>query len=574
MDSCCASNTAGDELCHPPDKMDKLDRNFVSLFLQHFLSNSSLDSFEQCLQANHFDTETVNHNLNLCSIVFPEDDDEDVGFVDSYVPSHNQMSPFHYAVYKGRIDLVRFLLDNYEPEIESECTLILDSIPVRGISALWMAVSLTYTELVILLLQYGADINHSTKSQSTPLRVACFDGNHTLVQLLIEQGADVNIPNKFQNTCLMLACYVGNDLIARLLIDANAELDKQALCGATALHFAAQQGHGSILKLLLYHGAKFLPNNSGFTPLFVAAENTQTLIVQQIFAVSNLTTFEERIAACELLGASYATTVDRLGNYNFIQEAFTWLRNAFILRYSANLATDSECNFSDVSDFKLPPEVDSNQIPCVPKPHSEPMATYFSHKECQTLAELELIRNNSMKMLSECFVILERVLGPKNLTLAEALVIRGAEFADIGQFAYSCLLWLRAIQIKINAKVFIGEDCLRFIRVLERMVLERSPYCEYIEQLFLLGIEYYSLRPRLFGYRKLSFRVNFGSSDEFEDFTFNELKRDLSPVLKYNTNLDLWNKLDSDIDSDQVMLSQLYLCTLVAKVSCFSIRSI
>ena len=584
MDPCCASTPCSefnlnhsDTFTHPldyqiqKDFVDKLDEDFVNIFVQHVQANSSIILFEQFFRTNNFDKDTVNQNLNLCSIVFSEEDPDDVTCsVDVLVPNQNQMSPFHYAVYKGHIELVRFLLDHYEPDIESECTLILDQIPVRGISAFWMAVSLTYTELVVLLLEYGADINHSTKSKSTPLRVACFDGKQQIVQLLLEHGADVNIPNKFQNTCLMLTSFLGNETIVQLLVNANADLDRQALCGATALHFAAQQGHGKILKLLLLHGAKFLPNNHGFTPLFVAAENSQTLIVQQIFAIPNLTSFEERITACELLGASFASTQNRLGsnNNNFIEEAYIWLKNAFILRYQANTKTMPCSDYNDEFDyFKLPPDVDPSQIPNIAKStDTESMATYFFHKECLTLAELEFIRSNSMKMLNECFVILERILGPKNLTLAEALVIRGAEFADIGQFAQSCLLWLRAIQIKINAKVFIGEDCLRFIRVLERMVLEQTPCSEYIEQLLLLGIQYYSLRPRLFGYRKMCYTINLGNLDEFEDFTFNDLKRDLSPVLKYNTNLDLWNKLDSDVDSDQVMLSQLYLCSLVAKV--------
>lgn len=386
-----------------------------------------------------------------------------------------------------------------------------------------------------------------------------------MLELLIVHGADVNKPNKFQNTCLMLACHIGNEKFVRMLIEAQADLDRQALCGATAMHFAAQQGHSTIVKMLLYYGAKFQPNNHGFTPLFVAAESTKESVVHQFFAVPNLTTFEERITACELLGASFATTSDRLDDYTFILEAYTWFRNAFMLRYSTNLATDCECSSGDLKDFKLAADIDPNELPNIAKPASmEPISAYFFHRECRTLNELESIKTNAIEMLYECFVILERILGPKNLTLAEALVIRGAEFADIGQFSQACQLWLRAIRIKINAKVFIGEDCLRFIRVLERMIQERTSYIEYIEQLLQLGIDYYTLRPRLFGYRKLCTQINSGNMDDFEDFTFNDLKPDLPPV-KY-TGLDLWNKVDSDLDSDQVMLSQLYLCTFVAKV--------
>lgn len=365
----------------------------------------------------------------------------------------------------------------------------------------------------------------------------------------------------------MLASHLGYEQVARLLIEANADIDKQALCGATALHFAAQQGHNNIVKMLLYHGAKFMVNNNGFTPLYVAAENTKEAVVNQIFAMPNLTTLEERITACELLGASYATTSDRLDDYRFILQSFTWFYNAFMLRYSTNLTTPDSNSASSEAAVNLN-SFEHTQLPKIvkPTPH-EALAVYNFHTECQTLAELKAIKTKPIKMLYECFVILERILGTKNLILAEALVIRGAEFADIGQFGQSCQLWLRAIRIKINAKVFIGEDCLRFIRVLERMIQERTSYHEYIEQLLQLCIEYYTLRPRLSGYRKLCYHVNIGNPDSFDEFTYNDLKRDVTPVLKCNNNLDIWNKLDSDIDSDQVMLSQLYLSTFVAKVS-------
>ncbi len=396
-----------------------------------------------------------------------------------------------------------------------------------------------------------------------------------MVSLLIKHSADVNLPNHFQNTCLMLAAHMGYEEVARLLIEANADIDRQALCGATALHFSAQQGHNNIVKLLLYHGARFMVNNNGFTPLYVAAENTKEAVFNQIIAMPNLTTLEERITACELLGASYATTTDRLDDYRFILQSYTWFYNAFLSRYSNKLSpTEGGSSAgggggggSDTDVNNGANAFEHSELPKIAKPTpSEALPAYNYHRECQTLAELKAIKSNQIRMLFECFVILERILGTKSLILAEALVIRGAEFADVGQFGQSCLLWLRAIRIKLNAKVFIGEDYLRFIRVLERMIQERIAYHEYIEQLLELCIEYYTLRPRLSGYRKLCYRVNVGNPDAFDEFTYNELKRDVTPVLKCNNNLDLWNKLDSDVDSDQVLLATLYLSTFVAKV--------
>ena len=57
------------------------------------------------------------------------------------------------------------------------------------------------------LVEAGADVNHVTKTNSTPLRAACFEGRLDIVQFLCENKADFHIANKYNNTCLMISCY-------------------------------------------------------------------------------------------------------------------------------------------------------------------------------------------------------------------------------------------------------------------------------------------------------------------------------------------------------------------------------
>ena len=66
------------------------------------------------------------------------------------------------------------------------------------------------------LVRAGADVNHTTTSNSTPLRAACFEGKLDIVAFLVEKGgADVNIANKYDNTCLMISAYKGHEDIVR-----------------------------------------------------------------------------------------------------------------------------------------------------------------------------------------------------------------------------------------------------------------------------------------------------------------------------------------------------------------------
>lgn len=69
------------------------------------------------------------------------------------------------------------------------------------------------------LVKAGANVNHTTKTNSTPLRAACFNGRLDIVKYLINHQADINIPNMFNNTCLMIASYKGHlDIVSMLIL--------------------------------------------------------------------------------------------------------------------------------------------------------------------------------------------------------------------------------------------------------------------------------------------------------------------------------------------------------------------
>ncbi len=88
------------------------------------------------------------------------------------------------------------------------------------------------------LVRAGADVNHATKTFSTPLRAACFDGRLDIVKYLMEHGADIHLANKYNNTCLMIAAFKGHLDVVKSLLEAGADPNQKAHCGATALHFS------------------------------------------------------------------------------------------------------------------------------------------------------------------------------------------------------------------------------------------------------------------------------------------------------------------------------------------------
>lgn len=76
-----------------------------------------------------------------------------------------------------------------------------------------------HLNVVKTLVRAGADVNHQTKTNSTPLRAACFDGRLDIVKYLTHHSANIHIANKYNNTCLMIAAYKGHvDVVSKSFI--------------------------------------------------------------------------------------------------------------------------------------------------------------------------------------------------------------------------------------------------------------------------------------------------------------------------------------------------------------------
>lgn len=85
------------------------------------------------------------------------------------------------AARNGRYKVVKMLLSNFKPDIEQECTVKFDGHIIEGATALWCAAGSGHLNVIKLLIQHSANVNHKTKTYSTPLRAACFDGELRLI---------------------------------------------------------------------------------------------------------------------------------------------------------------------------------------------------------------------------------------------------------------------------------------------------------------------------------------------------------------------------------------------------------
>ena len=333
-----------------------------------------------------------------------------------------------------------------------------DGYAIEGATPLWCSAGAGHYNIIKMLIEHGADVNHSTVTNSTPLRAACFDGRLDIVKFLLEHGADLSIANKFKNTCLMIASYKGHKNVVEVLLEKGADADARAHCGATALHFSAECGHVDIVEVLMKKGASILKNDKDMTPLLVAAECVQAEVVEYLISLDSCNKVD-KINALELLGASYANDKEQYD----IENAYKYLRQGILERFK-----------------------DPNSV--IQKVLDDPVPAYNNQVECKTLEEIDAIKMNHSVLHMEGLAIRERILGKDNPEVPHPVIFRGAVFADGARFDRCIELWLHALQLRQNKCRCVSKDLLRFAQVFSQMVhLGVNPEYKSVREVFVRG---------------------------------------------------------------------------------------
>ncbi|KAJ8406426.1 hypothetical protein AAFF_G00300000 [Aldrovandia affinis] len=380
--------------------------------------------------------------LTLAALLLNHSDAE-IRFLLNYMTQRS--TPLIIAAQKGHAKVVRLLLDHYRVETEQTGTVRFDGYVIDGATALWCAAGAGHFEVVRLLVQHNANVNHTTVTNSTPLRAACFDGRLDIVRYLVEHHADIGIANKYDNTCLMIAAYKGHTDVVRFLLERGAEPNARAHCGATALHFAAETGHLDIIKELVRRQAVMVANGHGMTPLKVAAESCKAEVVELLLAHGDCDA-RSRIEALELLGASFANDRE---NYDILK-TYHYLYLAMLERH------------------RDPARVLTKEV-------QPPVEAYGGRAECQSPRELEVIRQDRDALHMEGLIVRERILGAENVDVSHPIIFRGAVYADSMDFERCIRLWLYALELRQRAERNTHKDLLRFAQVFSQMLHLNEP---------------------------------------------------------------------------------------------------
>lgn len=178
----------------------------------------------------------------------------------------------HLAASNGNKKLVRLFIDecvNQEEGVDIDIATHAD----ENETPLYCAAKNGHKEIVKLLVKNGAVIDKA-------LYKAVANGEIVIVQCLIDCGADVNAKCEDDETLLSLAVSAGFVPIVKVLLLNNASVDDVGADGSP-LYIAASNGHTVIVELLLSKGADAnKPAAHGFTPLYIASQKDHFEIVK------------------------------------------------------------------------------------------------------------------------------------------------------------------------------------------------------------------------------------------------------------------------------------------------------
>jgi len=139
------------------------------------------------------------------------------------------------------------------------------------------------TDIITLLLDYGADINSVDSTGMTALHHASNLCSTAAVNILLSRGADFEIQDAFGWTPLARAVFLPartderNFEVVKLLLDYGANVnvwDKQG--DSLLMNAVLKNDNQNSIKAIIDHGPEIDSKNSnGMTPLMLAARNNQ-----------------------------------------------------------------------------------------------------------------------------------------------------------------------------------------------------------------------------------------------------------------------------------------------------------
>lgn len=343
--------------------------------------------------------------------------------------SVRKRSPLITAVKNDHVDIIKFMLKNYKEDlnIEQVSTIVIDKKSIEDAPPLWTAATMGRFDIVRVLVEHGADINHTTKSNSTPIRGAAYDGHTEIVEYLTNKGADIHKANNCGQSPLSIAAAMERCECVKFLLKKGANVHQKGHNEDTPLHVCVESGSYNVSKLLVDAGALNTPNVLGHTPAMLAACHGHYKLLEYFDTHFYLSNMEKYNCYC-LLGAREMLTNT--------PSALEWWLRAISIRTTH-----------------------SDEVPI----NFKPPTVYGNLREPATSEELYHLKEDADYLLLAALMY-ERIMGPHHPSLAFTLRVCGDMYIEKGEFTRCLEIWEHSLTTdkasRLAYELQIKEDVL------------------------------------------------------------------------------------------------------------------
>jgi ankyrin repeat protein len=214
-----------------------------------------------------------------------------------------------FAAHDGHANIVRMLID---------ADANVNHINNTGTTALMLAAHAGHANIVRMLIEAKANVNRTNNSGSTALLAATYGNQLECARELIAGKANINYADDNEYTALYTAINKGNDTYAQELINAHADVNQiNSQEGDTPLIHAMIMGKQNIVQMLidggadvnLYHASlnKRLIEQQCRPPLVLAARQNNLKYVQALIAAKAQLNLASAKGVTALMEAERAT---------------------------------------------------------------------------------------------------------------------------------------------------------------------------------------------------------------------------------------------------------------------------
>ncbi|GFQ74019.1 ankyrin repeat and SAM domain-containing protein 6 [Trichonephila clavata] len=180
------------------------------------------------------------------------------------------------------------MVDGSSIFVSNDATTFIDFQNSEGETPLQVSAANGFSQIVNLLISYGALVDLPNSYGWTPLMHAARRGHSSTVAILLKKKAKVNICNKLGLSPVVAAAWSGDLKTVKLLTDAGAivdyvpSLNQSNECYLSPMMAAALCGHDDIIKFLLAEGVDIdqVSPVTGLSPLMLAACEGLKKVVQ------------------------------------------------------------------------------------------------------------------------------------------------------------------------------------------------------------------------------------------------------------------------------------------------------